>query len=250
MTEFPGDQERAGQPDYGAPPVPPAAPPPAAGYSPAQGDYAAPPPAYQEPAQGGYAAPPPAVDPSTTAFQPAAPPPAAGNRSMGGFDPANLQNFDPKSVNPLDWGIIAAGVVAFIFSLFAFYTYSVSISIAGLAKTSSSASWSAWHGFFGWFGVLLALIGALLLAAQLIAKVTLAFPVRTVVLGLFGVATLCLLLALFVVPGNTGGSDLFGVHVNKGHGFGYWICLLAVLVGTGLSVKRFTDTGGKLPSRS
>jgi hypothetical protein len=240
MTEFPGDQERAGQPDLGAPPVPPAVPPPVAGYPPAQGDYAAPPPAYQQPVP----------DQSTTAFPPAAPPPGPGNRSMGGFDPANLQNFDPKSVNPLDWGIIAAGVVAFIFSLFAFYTYSVSISIAGLAKTSSSASWSAWHGFFGWFGVLLALIGALLLAAQLIAKVTLAFPVRTVVLGLFGVATLCLLLALFVIPGNTGGSDLFGVHVNKGHGFGYWICLLAVLVGTGLAVKRFTDTGGKLPSRA
>jgi len=236
MTEFPGEQERAGQPDYGAPPVPPVAPPPAAGYPPAQGDYAAPPPA-------GYQQPP--AD-QTAAYPPAAP----GNRGVGGFDPANLQNFDPKSVNPLDWGIIAAGVVAFIFSLFSFYTYSVSISIAGLAKTSSSASWSAWHGFFGWFGVLLALIGALLLAAQLIAKVTLAFPVRTVVLGLFGVATLCLLLALFVVPGNTGGSDLFGVHVNKGHGIGYWISLLAVLAGTGLSVKRFLDTGGKLPSRA
>jgi hypothetical protein len=237
MTEFPGEQERAGQPDYGAPPVPPVAPPPAGGYPPAQGDYAAPPPT------AGYQQPP--AD-QTAAYPPAAP----GNRGVGGFDPANLQNFDPKSVNPLDWGIIAAGVVAFIFSLFSFYTYSVSISIAGLAKTSSSASWSAWHGFFGWFGVLLALIGALLLAAQLIAKVTLAFPVRTVVLGLFGVATLCLLLALFVVPGNTGGSDLFGVHVNKGHGIGYWISLLAVLVGTGLSVKRFTDTGGKLPSRA
>jgi len=236
MTEFPGEQERAGQPDYGAPPVPPVAPPPAAGYPPAQGDYAAPPPA-------GYQQPP--AD-QTAAYPPAAP----GNRGVGGFDPANLQNFDPKSVNPLDWGIIAAGVVAFIFSLFSFYTYSVSISIAGLAKTSSSASWSAWHGCFGWFGVLLALIGALLLAAQLIAKVTLAVPVRTVVLGLFGVATLCLLLALFVVPGNTGGSDLFGVHVNKGHGIGYWISLLAVLAGTGLSVKRFLDTGGKLPSRA
>jgi hypothetical protein len=234
MTEFPGDQERAGQPDYGAPPVPPVVPPPVAGYPPAQGDYAA----------------PPQADQSTTAFPPAAPPPGPGNRAPGGFDPANLQNFDPKTVNPLDWGIIAAGVVAFIFSLFSFYSYSVSISITGLAKTTSSASWSAWHGFFGWFGVLLALIGALLLAAQLIAKVTLAFPVRTVVLGLFGVATLCLLLALFVIPGNTGGSDLFGVHVNKGHGFGYWICLLAVLAGTGLSVKRFLDTGGKLPNRA
>jgi hypothetical protein len=241
MTEFPGEQERAGQPEYGAPPVPPAVPPPVAGYPPAQGDYAAPPPA-------GYQQPP--VDQPTAGYPPAVPPPAAGNRSMGGFDPANLQNFDPKSVNPLDWGIIAAGVVAFIFSLFAFYTYSVSVSIAGLSSTSGSVSWSAWHGFFGWFGVVLALIGALLLAVQLIAKMTFAFPVRTVVLALFGVATLCLLLALFVVPGNTGGSGLFGVHVNKGHGFGYWICLLAVLVGTGLSVKRFLDTGGKLPNRS
>jgi hypothetical protein len=240
MTEFPGEQERAGQPEYGAPPVPPAVPPPVAGYPPAQGDYAAPPAGYQQPP----------VDQPTTAYPPAAPPPAAGNRAIGGFDPANLQNFDPKSVNPLDWGIIAAGVVAFIFSLFAFYTYSVSVSIAGLSSTSGSVSWSAWHGFFGWFGVVLALIGALLLAAQLIAKMTLAFPIRTVVLGLFGVATLCLLLALFVVPGNTGGSGIFGVHVNKGHGFGYWICLLAVLVGTGLSVKRFLDTGGKMPNRT
>ena len=141
-------------------------------------------------------------------------------------------------------------MVAFIFSLFAFYTYSVSISIAGLSGTSRSVSWSAWHGFFGWFGVLLALVAAMLLAAQLIAKVTLPFPVRTVVLALFALATLCLLLALFVVPGNTGGSGLFGVHVNKGHGFGYWVTLIAVLAGTGLAVKRFIDTGGKLPSRS
>ena len=40
-----------------------------------------------------------------------------------------------------------------------------------------------------------------------------------------------------------------GIRVDKGHGFGYWISLLAVLAGTGLSVKRFTDSGGKLPVR-
>src|SRR6185437_4878025 len=107
----------------------------------------------------------------------------------------------------------------------------------------------AWHGFFGWFAVLLALVAAILLAAQLIANVTLPFPVRTVVLVLFAVALLCLLLALFVIPGNTGGSSLFGVHVNKGHGFGYWITLIAVIVGRALAAKRFMDTGGKLPRR-
>jgi hypothetical protein len=234
MTEFPGDPaERGGQPsEYGTPPVPPAVPP-AAGYSPSQGDYAAPPAGYQPPAEppvAGYGQPPAA--------------PAAGGRPLGG-----LQGFDPKTVSPLDWGIIAAGVLAFIFSLFSFYTYSVSVSIAGLASSSSSTSVSAWHGFFGWFGALLALVAAGLLAAQLIAKLTLPFPIRTVVLALFGVATICLLLALIVVPGNTGGSGLFGIHVNKGHGFGYWVTLIMVLVGTGLAVKRFMDTGGKLPSR-
>ena len=41
---------------------------------------------------------------------------------------------------------------------------------------------------------------------------------------------------------------MLGVKIDKGHGIGYWVSLLAVLVGTGLAVKRFTDTGGKLPS--
>lgn len=239
MTEFTGDQPERGQPEYGAPPVPPAVPPPVSGYPPAQGDYAAPPAGYEQ-------AP---ADPAAAGYSPAAP--AAGSgRQYGGFDPKNLQGFDPKTVSPLDWGIIAAGVVAFIFSLFAFYTYSVSISIAGLSTTSRSVSWSAWHGFFGWFGVLLALVAAILLAAQLIAKMTLPFPIRTVVLALFVLALICLLLALFVVPGNTGGSGLFGVHVNKGHGFGYWISLIAVIVGTALAGKRFADTGGRLPGRT
>ena len=40
-------------------------------------------------------------------YQPPAPPPG------GGGSPAK---FDPKTVNPLDWGIIAAGVLAFIFA--------------------------------------------------------------------------------------------------------------------------------------
>lgn len=240
MTEFTGDPaERSGQPEYGAPPVPPAVPPPGSGYPPAQGDYAAPP--------AGYAQTPP--DPAAAGYAPT--PAAAGSgRGYGGFDPKNLQGFDPKSVNPLDWGIIAAGVVAFIFSLFAFYSYSVSISIAGFSTGKRTAHWSAWHGFFGWFAVLLVLVAAILLAAELIARMTLPFPVRTVVLGLFVIALICLLLALFVIPGNTGGASAFGVNVDKGHGFGYWITLIAVIAGTALAYKRFADTGGKLPRRS
>ncbi|MDQ2836627.1 MAG: hypothetical protein M3Y89_04320, partial [Actinomycetota bacterium] len=221
-------------------------PPPAAGHLQPPGGHQAPPPSgeYQAPPATGYQAPPSGEyqAPPATGYQ--APEGGVGAQ-FSNFDPKTLQNFDPKTVNPLDWGIIAAGVVAFIFSTFGFYKYSVSV-----AGFSNSATVSAWHGFFGWFGVLVALAASIVLAIQLIAKIELPFSVRTVVLGAFALATLCLLLALFVVPGNTGGAGgVFGVKIDKGHGFGYWVTFLAVIVGTGLSAKRFTDSGGKLPSR-
>ena len=229
-----------GQPsDYGAPlPPPPTGgapipPPPGAHSAESTGAYPPPPAQGFPPPQQGF--PPPQQGPGE---------PGIGAQFQN-FDPKSLQNFDPKSVNPLDWGIIAAGVIAFIFSTFSFYKYSVSYS-----GFSSSGSVSAWHGFFGWFGVLVALLAALALALQLITKITLPVPLRTVVLGAFALGALCLLLALFVVPGNTGSTGAFGIKVDKGHGVGYWISFLAVLVGTGLSYLRFTATGGKLPSRA
>jgi hypothetical protein len=169
-----------------------------------------------------------------------------GQQGRSGPNVAGLQNFDPKAVNPLDWGIIAAGLVAFIFSTFSFFTYKVEV-----AGFSSKGSVSAWHGALAPIAILLVIFAVLLLAADVIAKVRLAFPVRLVVLGAFALASLLLLLALFVVPGDTGGlgGGAFGIKVDKGHGIGYWITLLAVLAGTGLAAKRFTDTGGKLPSR-
>jgi hypothetical protein len=163
-----------------------------------------------------------------------------------GYDRTALQNFDPRAVNPLDWGIIAAGVVALIFSTFKFYKYT--LTLGGVHEASGTVS--AWHGFFGWFGVLVALLAALLLAAELIARVTFPFATRLVVLGGFVIALICELLALVVIPGDTGGANgVFGIKIDKGHSFGYWITLIAVIVGTGLAYKRFADTGGKLPRR-
>jgi hypothetical protein len=225
-------------PEFQQAPAAPTAPqfeqPPAASYPP--------PGASGNPPYGGagnYAAPtpPPTAEPAH----------GSAGHAMGGFDARSLQSFDPKTVNPLDWGIIAAGLVAFIFSTVSFFSYSVSV-----AGFSSTGTVSAWHGFFAPVAILLALLASALLAVQVIAKLELPIPVRLVVLGAYGVALLFLLLALFVIPGNTGGvnSLAIGVKINKGHGFGYWICLLAVLAGTGLAAKRFTDTGGKLPVRS
>ena len=214
MTETPGSGS-------GTPPDP-SYPPPAA-YQPPPANQ---PPAYQ---------PPPAGQPVPPASQP----------GQFGFDPKNLQGFDPKTVNPLDWGIIAAGVLAMLFSFFGYYKYSVKIEGLG----SSSGTVSAWHGFFGWFGALVAFAAALVLAADLIAKVKLPFPTRLVVLGGFALALLCAILAIFVIPGNTGNVAGIGFHIDKGHGFAFWVSLIVLLAGTGLAFVRFNASGGKLPGR-
>lgn len=272
MTEPPRDPSGAGEwnPDYGS-----AAPPPPAPAEGQQPPAYAPPPAYTPPAPGteAPAAQPPPVGQPTGSYPPGAggyqdappvPPPtyqeqppaipggfqtaATGfGEQFANYDRTALRNFDPKTVSPLDWGIIAAGVVAFIFSLFRFYKYT--LTVGGVHEASETVS--AWHGFFGWFGVLVALLAALLLAAELIARIRFPFATRLVVLGGFVIALICELLALLVVPGDTGGlNGAFGVRIDKGHSFGYWITLIAVIVGTALAVKRFTDTGGKLPRRA
>jgi hypothetical protein len=229
---------------------PPAAPPPTApDYSPP--DYSPPPnvpPAQTYPPVEGYPPPAQGYPPVADNAPPWTAPVPGQQNAFGGSASANLQNFDPKTVNPLDWGIMAAGLLALIFSFTSYYKYSLKLSALGISQ-SSSASVSAWHGFFGWFAAIVAFAAAALLAAHLIAKVSLPVPLRLVVLGGFALALLCALLALVVVPGNTGGAGAFGVKIDKGHSFGYWLSLLVLLAGTGLAFVRFQQTGGKLPGK-
>ena len=65
--------------------------------------------------------------------------------------------------------------------------------------SSASSSANAWHGFFGWFGAVAAVAAAGLLVAKLLGvALPVPVPVRTAVLGLFALATVCTVLALFV----------------------------------------------------
>lgn len=187
------------------------------GYPPAggTGGYSTPPaptgqPTYSDPA--GIPGPPPQ----------AAPPSRSANASMTG----DQMKVAFQNANRLDLGIMGAGVLAFIFSLFPYYTVSVN-GFGGLGGGSTSA----WHGFFGWFAVLLALAGAVVVALPLLG-VRLAIPTRLIALGAFAVATLFTLLALFIDPTSTGGL------VNIGRGFGYWATFVMVIVGLVLSVMR------------
>jgi hypothetical protein len=98
---------------------------------------------------------------------------------------------------------------------------------------------SAWHGFFGWFAVLLALAAAALLVLHVI-KVRLPIPTRMAVFGAFALATLCMLLALLIIPGKIDcqGNSTCEKAISYGHGFGFWATLICIIAGLTLAVLR------------
>lgn len=203
-------------------------PPPPGGPQQPNQPYGAPPP----PAGQQWGAPPPPPAPAPGAY----PPPAPGYGAPQGGSPAA---FDPKAVNPLDWGIIGVGALTFIFSFLSYYTASVKAF-----GVDYSVSENGWHGFFGWFGMLCAVAGSALVAISLFApQVKLPVPARLAGLGLYAVALVCLLLAWFITPGVGGGVD----GVDFGRGIGFYGSLLFVIVGLVLSLMRFQQGGGKLP---
>lgn len=225
MTDHPGEHPTeptgpgSGQPEGSD--APPPAPPPAASEPPAPS------------APGAPAAP---AGASTGAASTGAP---TGASTGSPYD-FNQARATLQQAHRFDLGMIAAGVVAWLAGFMPFYTASV-----GAGGFSASTSGSAYHGFFGWFAVWVALAGAAAVAAALFG-VALPAQVHLVAAGAFALSLLCLVIALFVFPG--GGcpstSGLAGIHCDTGHGFGYWLAVIAVLAGLGLAVMRMRETTG------
>jgi hypothetical protein len=203
-----------------------------------------------------------------TAYGPPGGPPGTPPPPPGSYGSSSATRPDPKSVNPLDWGILGAGLLALIFSFFSFYSYDAT----GEAKTScsdlggapaaakdlcSGDSASAWHGFFGWFGVLLLVVAAVVVAISIFApQVSLPFPARLVALALSVVAIISLLITIAVIPDWPPVADI-GVNdsqydkvIDNGLGFSYWIVLILAVIIAVLSFLRFQQTGGELPGRT
>ncbi len=208
-------------------------------------------PLSSDPAESGGQPPP--ADPSTWSGQPApgtpstwsGEPPREGQPVQSGSPNISMSGDQVKravqSAHTYDLGIMAAGLLAFLFSLFPFYSYGLNLGglTGGISGLEQSTSVTAWHGFFGWFGVLLALAGAVVVALSVFGM-RLGIPTRLAALGAFAAATLCLLLALFVIPGK---ADCQGISacegaVSYGHSFGYWATLLVVIGGLVLCVLR------------
>ena len=176
-------------------------------------------------------------------FQPPPPPPGAPPPppppppGQWGPPPGGQPAFNPANVNPLDWAILGIGLLVFIFSFISYYTFSTG---------GFSVSESAWHGFFGWFAMLLALIGSAAVALQLfMPHMKLPASNRLIGLAAYALATLCVILALFITPGYLG-VDVPS-SVDEGHGFGYWGSLILIIAGLVISLMRLQQSGEKLP---
>jgi hypothetical protein len=175
--------------------------------------------------------------PEGSATPPPAPPPAAPSSAAGQYDFSQAKS-SVQDAHKFDLGIIVAGVVAWLAGFMPFYT--ASVSAGGF---SASTSGSAYHGFFGWFAVWVALAGALVVAAALFG-VSLPVAVHQAAAALFGLSLVCLILALFIFPGGdcSSANGLGGISCDTGHGFGYWLAVLAVLAGLGLAVMRVRES--------
>jgi len=168
--------------------------------------------------------PPPGDNP------PPPPPPGQWGPPSGGSP-----QFDPKTVNSLDWAILGLGFLTFIFSFFDYYTASVG---------PYSASESAWHGFFGWFAMLLAVVGSVVVGMELFSpQVKMPLANRVIGLAAYGLAIICMIIAGFVTPGVSG--DIPGVSF--GRGIGFYGSLIFILAGAVLSLMRAQQTGTHLP---
>lgn len=237
---------------------PPGGPPQSGGYGPppSGGGYGPPP-------SGGYG-----------------PPPSGGYGSPPGYG-GQRGGVNFATVNPLDWAIIAAGVLALIFSFFSYYSAEFGDrfkTVTGacaqpsgnpdIDKGCNGDTVGAWHGFFGWFGVLLLLVAALLVAIVVFAPQTgRAVQLRLFGLGASAAGLLCTFLALFIDPSNDAKDQVSaslgqlnqqlqarGIAplsvddvIDIGRGFSYWIILILSLASVGLSFLRFQQSGGKLP---
>lgn len=222
-----------------------------------QGDYSQggqggyPPPA---PGQGGY----PQGGYGQGGYQ------QGGYQQGGGYGQAPRSGFNFAAVNPFDWGVMGAAVLAFIFSFISYYTANADASGGcppgtqsqidqALSQSGTDTSATAWHGFFGWFGTILALVAAAGVAVAVFApRVKLPGNFRLIVLGALALATLSTFIALFVDPVSVPGPEATGiagcsVDLSVGHGFGYWASLILILAAAVVAYLRFQQLGGTLP---
>jgi glucan phosphoethanolaminetransferase (alkaline phosphatase superfamily) len=193
---------------------------------------------------------PPPPPPGGNPPPPPPPPPPGqwGPPPGGGYQGGGRPAFDPKSVNPLDWALLGIGVILFLFSFFAYYTFDIGVA---------SASEGAWHfgsgSFIGWFAFIAGLAGAVIVALGIFMP-AFKLPVANYVaaMGLFALSFVFYILGFFIIgPDDSacGGVSRCEDAVDNAFGFGfsYWLSFIVVIAGAVLALMRAQQTGTALP---
>lgn len=196
--------------------------------------------------------PPPPPPPPQSPPPPPPPPPGQWGPPPGQGPSGSGGGFDPSSVNTLDWAIMGAGVLLFLFSFIDFYS-GVTLTVNGHSESFSGGSASAWHsvfggGFFAWFAMVFGLAGAVILALQVFGNgVKLSIPSRALTFLLFGVGFVFEIIAIFVSPGYSYSGFGGSASASIDHGFGFWFSLILLAAGAVLSLMRAQQTNTALP---
>ena len=197
--------------------------------------------------------PPPPPPPPPPAGPPTPPPPPPGQWGPPpGQGPAGGGSFDPKSIDRMDWGILGAGVLLFLFSFIDFYS-GATVTVNGHSESFSGGSASAWHsvfggGFFAWFAMVFGVAGAAILALQIfMPHIKFAIASRALTFLLFAIGFVFEFIAIFVTPGYSYSGFGTSASASIDHGFGFWLSLILLAAGAGLSLMRAQQTNTTLP---
>ena len=147
-----------------------------------------------------------------------------------------MASFDPKKFTTNDWGIVGAGVLAFIGLFFPFYGTS--------GGGAFDVSVSSWHSFPMWFGALLMLAAAayVFMRSQGIGTVpTLPVGPKLAVLAVEALAGLLIVIRIFTLKTASAGG--FSV----GRKFGAYWELIMVIAAIVFAVLDFRSSGEKMP---
>ena len=144
--------------------------------------------------------------------------------------------FNAKYLKPLDWVVLATGLV----SLVALFLPWWGVSFGGV-----SISVNGWHTSWGWFGGLVVVAGAAWYVLARSGASMPPLPITTVVAGLgsslFGLVII--LLRWLTLPR----GDAFGRAFSYGGRAGIWIAALAAAVQVAALFVVFRRSGEQLP---
>lgn len=158
---------------------------------------------------------------------------------------------DLKSLPPFDLGVLASGVLAFIFSFFPYWGVSVSGSLLGVKISTfgqTSHTVTAWHSYSS-LALLLILLGTIVAAVGIFAASSApAMPIgiRWIAAGLCSLGALLYLIRLFTLP-HKHVSLGAGFSASEGAKWGGYLLLIIVLANAACAIISALSSEEQVP---